>query len=360
MKAAVCYEFGRPLVIEDLAIRAPGSDEVIVRNAATAICHSDIHLVRGDTPFGVPVVGGHETAGFVEEVGPGVTGFAKGDRVLASLLISCGECLMCRTGLPSLCEYPWERATVSPYQNTKGEPISQAFLIGSFAEFTLVHKSQLVKLPEDMPLDRASLLACGVATGFGAVVWRAKVELGASVVIIGAGGVGLNAIQGASLVSAYPIIAVDVNDAKLEAAKIFGATHTINSTKEDVVQAVKDLTGGRGAQYVFVTVGSPQAMQQSIPLAAPRGSVVWVGIPHVDDLIPVSPFLLFRDERSILGCWMGSTNLQEDIPKLVSLYQRGRLKLDELITKHYGLDEINEAMAAVERGEALRNVITFQ
>lgn len=359
MKAAVCYEFGKPLVIEDLEVRAPGPGEVKVKCAATAICHSDIHLVKGELPFGAPVVGGHETAGFVEEVGEGVTGFQKGDRVLASLLISCGECRMCTTGLPSLCEYPWERGAASPYKNKDGQAIDQGFLIGSFAEYTIVHKSQLVKLPDEMPLDRASLLACGVITGFGAVVWRAKVELGSSVVVVGVGGVGLNAVQGASLVSAYPIIAVDVNDDKLEAAKEFGATHTINSTKVDAIQTVREMTGGRGADHVFVTVGSPKAMEQSIPMSAPRGLTTWVGIPKVTDMVPVSPFALFREERAVQGCWMGSTNLKNDVPKLVNLYLAGKLKLDELITKRYPLEEIDEAMAAVERGEALRNVIMF-
>lgn len=358
MKAAVCYEFGSPLVIDSLDIRPPGPGEVKVKNAATAICHSDIHLFRGETPFGVPVVGGHETAGFIEEIGEGVSGFRVGDRVLASLLASCGECHMCRSGVPSLCEHSWERATVSPYTTKKGQPIAQAFLIGSFAEYTIVHKSQLVKLPDDMPLDRASLLACGVITGFGAVVWRAQVKLGSSVVVVGVGGVGLNSVQGASLVSAHPVIAVDVVDSKLEAAKQFGATHVINSSKVDPVEAVRELTGERGADYVFVTVGVSTALERSVLMAARRGLVVWVGLPSVKDRVSISPFDLLHD-RSILGCWMGATNLQIDIPKLVKLYQTGKLRLDELITKHYRLDEINEAIAAVERGEAIRNIIDF-
>jgi len=359
MKAAVCYEFGKPLVIEDIDIRPPAPGEVRIKNVATAVCHSDIHLVRGTLPFPPPIVGGHETAGYVAAIGEGVSGLEKGDPVVVSLLTSCGECRMCTTGHPNLCEYPWERGAVSPYKNQKGEPVDQGFLIGSFAEQTVVHKSQVVKLPPDMPLDSASLLACGVATGFGAVVWRAKVELCASVAVIGVGGVGLNSIQGASLVSAYPIIAVDVNDAKLEAAKQFGATHTVNSAKVDPIQAVKELTDGRGADYVFVTVGSPQALEQSVPMAAARGSAVWVGIPNIKDTVTFSPFPVFREERSIIGCWMGNTNLKNDIPKLVTLYKTGKLKLDELITKRYPLEEINEAMEAVERGEALRNVIMF-
>ncbi|MBN1321819.1 MAG: Zn-dependent alcohol dehydrogenase [Thermoleophilia bacterium] len=359
MKAAVCYEFGKPLVIEDIEIRPPAPGEVKIKNVATAVCHSDIHLVRGTLPFPPPMVGGHETAGYVEEIGEGVTGLEIGDPVCVSLLISCGECRMCSTGHPNLCEYPWERGAVSPYKNQKGEPVDQAFLTGTFAEYTVVHKSQLVKLPPDMPLDRASLLACGVATGFGAVVWRAKVELGASVAVVGVGGVGVNSIQGASLVSAYPIIAVDINDQKLEAAKQFGATHTVNSAKVDPIEAVRELTGGRGADYVFVTVGSPQALEQSVPMAAALGSAVWVGIPNIKDTVTFSPFPVFREERSIIGCWMGHTNLKNDIPKLITLYKEGKLKLDELITKHYKLEDINEAMETVERGEALRNIIMF-
>jgi len=305
------------------------------------------------------MVPGHETAGYVEEVGEGVTGLEKGDPVLVSAVISCGECLHCVSGRSHLCEAEWLRDANWPLTAADGQPIAHFSRVGGFAEYVLVDQSQVVKLPGDMPLDRASLLACGVITGFGAVAWRAKVELGRSCVIIGVGGVGLNSVQAAFLCGAYPIIAVDVNDAKLEAARVFGASHTVNGSTGDPIQAVKDLTEGRGADYVFVTVGSSSAMSQSVAMSAARGTAVWIGIPDVTETVQLLPFPLLKDERTITGCWMGSTNLKTDIPKLVNLYQAGRLKLDELITKRYRLEEVNEAMDAVVRGEALRNIIIF-
>ncbi len=357
MKAAVCYEAGKPLVIEELTIDPPGPHEVRVKVTATAVCHSDIHVAKGELPFPFPIVVGHESAGYIDEVGKDVTCLKPGDPVVASLLISCGQCLPCQTGRPHMCECDWPRNTKSPYTNNKGERIHQAFLIGSFAEYTILHESQCVKLPADMPLDRASMLACGVTTGFGAVVWRAKPGVASSCVILGAGGVGLNAIQGAAICGAYPVIAIDVNDAKLEAAKTFGATHVINSSKVDPIEVVKSLTGGRGAEYVFVTVGAIQAMQQSILMSAPRGMTVWVGLPDFKEQATFAPFTFIKDERILTGSYMGTATLQQDIPKLVALYQAGKLKLDELITKHYRLEDINEAIDAVVQGKALRNII---
>ena len=359
MKAAVCYEFSKPLVIEDLEVASPRKDEVKVRTAATAVCHSDIHLVRGQTPFSPPMVPGHETAGYVEEIGEGVLGLKEGDPVLVSALISCGECLMCTTGRPHLCEAVWERDASWPFRSRDGRSIAHFSRVGGFSEYVLVHKSQVVKLPEDMPLDRACLLACGVVTGFGAVAWRVKVGVGKSCAIVGAGGVGLNSVQAASLAGAYPIIAVDVNDLKLAAAKAFGASHTVNPNQVDAIKAVKEVTDGRGADFVFVTVGSAAAMSESILLSAACGTTVWVGIPDVTEMVQFLPFMVLKEERTIAGCWMGSTRLQTDIPILVKLYQAGRLMLDELITQRYTLEQVDEAMASVERGAALRNIIIF-
>jgi Zn-dependent alcohol dehydrogenase len=236
----------------------------------------------------------------------------------------------------------------------------QGLRIGTFAEYVVVHESQVVKVPRDMPLDRAALLACGVITGFGAVVNRAKVEPMSSCVIIGVGGVGLNSVQGAAISGAYPVIAVDILDEKLKAAKKFGATHTVNAKKVDPVKAVKKLTGGVGADYVFMTVGNAKAIEQAVAMSAPRGMTVIVGLPKVTDMMSFSPFVFIRDERVLTGSFMGTTQLQTEIPKLVALYKAGVLKLDELITARYPLAKINEAIEAVERGEALRNVIIFK
>lgn len=360
MKAAVCYEVNKPLVIEEVSIDPPKSGEVKVKMAATAVCHSDIHVIMGEIPGKLPFVAGHESAGYIEEVGKGVTSVKPGDPVVASLLISCGKCLYCRTGRSHLCEATWPRDTASPYRNKQGQSLTQLFRIGSFAEYTVLDESQVVKIPGDMPMDRAALLACGVITGFGAAVNRAKVEVMSSCIIIGTGGVGLNTVQGAAISGANPVIAVDLSDEKLEAARTFGATHTINPGKVDAVKAVRELTGGRGADYVFITVGNARAVEQGASMASPCGMTVLVGLPKMSDTITFSPFPFIMGERIITGSFMGTTQLQTEIPKLVELYKAGILKLDELITARYPLEDINKAIELVEKGKALRNVIMFK
>lgn len=360
MKAAICYEFGKPLVIEEVDIDPPKQGEVKVKMAATAICHSDIHDMKGELGGTVPFVGGHECAGYVEEVGKGVTQVKTGDHVVVSLLASCGTCRYCRAGLPSLCNHIFALDRESRIRNKKGKYIRQMVKIGGFAEYAVVTESQAVPIPDDFPMDRASLLACGVTTGFGAVVNRAKVKVMSSCVIIGTGGVGLNAVQGAAISGAYPIIAVDISDSKLKAAKKFGATYTVNSAKKDVIKEVKALTEGVGADYVFVTVGNTNAIIQGVGMSGPRGMTVIVGLPKFTDTITLSPFAFIKDERVLTGGFMGTTNIKLEIPKLVGLYKAGILKLDELITAHYPLEKINDAIGAVERGEALRNIIMFE
>ncbi|OGO32392.1 MAG: zinc-binding dehydrogenase [Chloroflexi bacterium RBG_16_56_11] len=359
MKAAVCYEVGKPLVVEEVKLDPPQQGEVKVKLAATAVCHSDIHLFKGEIPGKLPFVGGHESAGYVEEVGPGVTSLKRGDPVVISLLVSCGKCRYCLTGRSHMCNASWPLDTETRMHNTKGQALNQVLRTGSFAEYTVVDQSQLVKVSADMPLDRAALLACGVITGFGAVVNRARVEPMSSCVIIGIGGVGLNSVQGAAISGAFPIIAMDISDNKLKAARDFGATHTVNSAKEDAAKAVRDLTGGAGADYVFVTVGSAAAVQQGFSLTGPRGMTVIVGLPRFTDTVNFSPFMFIKDERVLTGSFMGTTQLHTQIPRLVGLYKAGILKLDELITHRYPLEKINEAIAEVERGEVLRNVIMF-
>lgn len=247
--------------------------------------------------------------------------------------------------------------TESRLHNKKGEDLYHMVGTATFAEYAIVDESQVVKIVDDMPMDRAALLGCGVITGFGAVVNRAKVETLSSAVIVGTGGVGLNAVQGAVFSGAYPIIAVDMLDSKLEAAKKFGATHTVNGSEGDAVEKVKEVTSGRGADYVFVTVGSAAAVQQGLDMVGTRGMLVVVGLPGMGATITIPPFLW--GERMITSSTMGTTRLSVDVPKLVDLYKAGQLKLDELITNHYPLDQINEAIESVERGEALRNIITF-
>jgi S-(hydroxymethyl)glutathione dehydrogenase / alcohol dehydrogenase len=353
VRAAVCYGFGQPLVVEDIAIDRPAAGEVKVRIAATAICHSDIHLLHGEWPGVPPIVAGHEAAGVVEETGSGVTRVEPGDRVVVSLLRSCGECFHCRRGAAHMCEGRFALATESRLRNARGEAVHPGIFVGAFAEFAIVHESQVVRLPPRMPLDRAALLGCGVITGFGAVINTARVREGESVVVIGAGGVGINAIQAAAMSRAYPIVAVDRVDSKLESARAFGATHVV---KDDVRATVKSLTK-RGADYVFVTVGATEALPQALSVVRAGGSVVVVGMPEWKATAPVRVADLVWNEQRVIGCRMGSTRLDVDVPHLVDRYLAGELKLDELITARYSLERINDAIAAMESGAALRNLI---
>jgi S-(hydroxymethyl)glutathione dehydrogenase/alcohol dehydrogenase len=359
MKAAVCYAFGQPLIVEEVDIDPPQQSEVKIRLTATAICHSDVHLIRGEWGGDLPIVAGHEAAGIVEAVGENVTLTKPGDAVVVSLLRSCGRCFYCALGSPHMCEGTFALATESRLRNQRGEPLQHGIRTAAFAEYAIVDQSQVVQVPAEMPLDRAALLACGVITGLGAVVNTARVGPGQSVVVIGTGGVGLNAIQGAVLVGAHPIVAVDRLDTKLTAARTFGATHTINAAQQDLVASVAELTSGRGADYAFVTVGSPTAVAQAVTIIRPAGTVVIVGIPHEGATVALPIGDVVRNEKRVIGSRMGSTRLSVDVPRLVDLYRHGRLKLDELITARYPLEQINEAIEAMETGEVLRNVIVF-
>jgi S-(hydroxymethyl)glutathione dehydrogenase / alcohol dehydrogenase len=360
MKAAVCYEFGKPLILEDVDIAEPRAGEVKIKVAATAICHSDVHDWKGEMPGGVPFIMGHETAGHVEKTGAGVTSVKTGDAVVVSLLASCGKCYYCITGSPHLCLHRFDSPAKPRVSNKKGQALELKGNIGGFAEYVVVDESQVVKVPEDMPLDRAALLACGVITGFGGVVNRAKVRAFQSVVVMGAGGVGINAIQGAAHVGAYPIIAVDVLENKLKMALDFGATHMVNSKSPNAADEILKLTNGRGAEFVFVTVGSVAAIKQGFSFTGQRGTTVIIGLPNYRDQFSFSPLDMVPTEKNIIGGFMGATNLKLDIPNLVTMYQNGKLKLDELITGRYELKDINKAVALTEKGEGLRNVIMFE
>ena len=359
MKAAICREFGAPLSIEDVTLDPPGPNEVKVRIVATAICHSDTSAMHGDWGGRLPMLAGHETAGVVEEVGEEVSAVKPGDRVVVSLLRACGRCYYCLAGAPNLCNGTFASDSEPHLRTADGEPVVRRFPTASFADYTVVDQSQVVPVPEAIPLDRAALLACGVLTGVGAVVHTARVEAGASVVVIGTGGVGVNAVQGARLAGARRIIAVDMLDNKLAIAKTFGATHTVNAGQDDARKQIFELTDGRGADYVFVTVGSTAAIAQGQTFLRPRGTLTIVGIPPRTATVQLSPLHIAMAEQRILGSYMGSGRLAADVPWLVDLYLQGRLKLDDLITARYPLDQINEAIAKMEAGEALRNLIIF-
>ncbi len=361
MKAAVCYEYGKPLVVEEVDLDPPKKGEVKVRLAATAVCHSDIHIIKGELPGGkLPLVAGHESSGYIEEIGEGVSQVKVGDPVVLSLLCACGQCRYCTMGMPHLCEFKWPLSTESRLHTKKGENITHGIKTATFAEYAVVDQSQTVPIPADMPMEAASLLACGVITGFGAVVNRARVRPGESAVVVGCGGVGINSIQGAKFCGAYPIIAVDVLDNKLQMARSFGATHSVNAKNTDPIKAVRDITGGRGADFVFITVGNSEAVKQGIAICGPRGTTVCIGLPPVQQTMSISPHEFIRFEKTLTGSFMGTTRLKIEIPQLVDFYKTGNLKLKELITAYYPLDRINEAIESVVKGEALRNVIVFK
>ena len=360
MRAAVCRAFGAPLEIENLVLDPPQEGEVLVRVAACAICHSDIHYAEGAWGGTLPAVYGHEAAGVVESVGEGVDAVRSGDRVVISLIRSCGRCFFCARGESYLCEAEFPGDRHGRLHAADGEPVHVAMNTGAFAEQVVVDTSQLVVVPDFVPLDAASLLACGVITGFGAVVSTAEVPAGSSVVVIGTGGVGLNSVQGAVISGAEPIVALDLTAAKLEAATAFGATHVLDPAACDPVAEVRALTEGRGADYVFVTVGSTQALEQGLGLLRRGGTLVVVGLPPSDATFGVVAVDLAYDGQRILGSNMGSASLGIAVPALIELYEQGRLKLDELITARYPLEQINEAIAAAGDGSTLRNVIVFE
>ena len=358
-KAAVCRAFGAPLTVETVELAEPGPGEVLIRTAACAICHSDIFYVDGAWGGELPAVYGHEAAGVVEAVGAGVTRLKVGDHVVATLIRNCGFCPACTEGAPVFCEevFPLDRKT--PLNDSAGKPIVHGLRTGAFAEAMVVDQSQAIAIPEDIALDSAALIACGVLTGMGAVVNTAGVKTGASVVVIGCGGVGLNSIQGARLAGCSPIIAVDVEPTKLAAAREFGATGTINAKSEDVRERAAALNGGRKADWVFVTVGVKGAAEQGVSLMKRNGATVLVGMPASGVTATIDPGWLAADGQRILGSKMGSARPQIDVPMIVKLYREGRLKLDQLISGRYRLELINEALASSRSGAAVRNVIVF-
>ncbi len=357
MKAALCTSFNAPLEITDLPLAPPRAGEVAVTLAACAICHSDLHFIEGAWGGDLPAVYGHEAAGWVSGVGEGVADYRIGDPVLVTLIRACGTCQCCGDGRPVICEYPGDG--LSPLSLSDGTPVVQGMKTGAFAERVTVHASQLAPLPRDMPMDVACLLACGVITGVGAVFNTAAMPAGASAVVIGTGGVGLNAIQGARIAGARRIIAMDVAPEKLEAAEAFGATDGVLATDADARKQVKKLTGGRGADYVFVTVGAVIAYEQALTLTAPGGAIIMAGMTGSEDFMRLNPMMVAYQEQRLIGSKMGGTVLRRDIPRLIELYQQGRLMLDELISNRYPLERINDAIADTAKGGTRRNVILF-
>jgi S-(hydroxymethyl)glutathione dehydrogenase/alcohol dehydrogenase len=370
MKAALCRELGKPLVIEDgITVASPKKGEVLVKVDATAVCRSDLHVIEPGFPAKLPGLPGHETAGHVVEVGEGVNRLKVGDLVcVTTTTVGCGFCDACLSGNRSSCTTypmmgPMQR---EPWLHTsKGEPIStMAGTVGGFAEYVLPYEYQCVKIADDMPVDRACILSCAVSTGVGSSI-TAGVHPFSSSLIIGTGAVGISAVQGSYFLGACPVIAMDVLDNRLEAAKKFGATHTINSKKvNDPIKAVKDLTEGKGADYVFITVTTSDnnLVRQAIEMSSLRGVIVKIamgamGPAAAQDIEWMRPLVGFGSWRRVISTAIGSADIIYLIPKYVSLYKAGRLKLDEYVSGHFPLEKINEAIAGLRSGEAIRNII---
>ncbi|MFK7874258.1 MAG: Zn-dependent alcohol dehydrogenase [Paracoccaceae bacterium] len=357
IKAAVCREFGQPLVIEDIQLRAPEMGEVEVTLDACAICHSDISFADGGWGGSLPAVYGHEAAGRVSAVGPGVVSAQVGQSVVVTLIRACGTCPSCASGAPTICQTPYD-GDAGPIKTADGGTLHQAMASGAFAEKVVVDQSQVVGIPDDMAKDAASLISCGVITGVGAVVNAARLRAGQDVVVIGAGGVGLNAIQGARIAGARRIVAVDMTEDKLAIAREFGATDGVLATGKAPWRAAQKAMG-RGADAVIVTVGAIPAYDQAPMYLAGGGKVIMVGMPHTGAKSHFEPVILSFMGQGMQGSKMGDVVIQRDIPWMVDLYQQGRLKLDELISGRWSLDQINEAIADTKTGAAKRNVIVF-
>lgn len=356
IRAAICHEFGQPLTVETVELRAPGPGEVEVTLDACAICHSDLTYIDGGWGGALPAVYGHEAAGTVSAVGAGVEGFETGSKVLVTLIRSCGRCPTCAGGRPVLCTNP--AMPGSPLSMADGGTLEQGLKTAAFAERVVVEQSQLAPLPDGVPMEAAALLSCGVITGIGAAVNTARIRPGEVVVVIGAGGVGLNAIQGARLAGAARIIAVDTLPEKLDAAKQFGATDGILASDPKPWSAAKKIAG-RGADAVLVTVGAIPVYDTAARYLGPGGRLVAVGMPHSGATSTYEPVILAATGQRLEGSLMGDTVLVRDIPWLADLYLQGRLQLDELISGRWTLDQINEAIADTRTGAARRNVIVF-
>lgn len=379
IRAAVLNAPKQPFVIEELDLDEPRRGELRVKLAACGVCHSDWHVASGDTKHPMPVVAGHEGAGVVEAIGEGVTDVQVKDHVVLSWAPACGRCFYCLRDQPNLCDTytaPIWAGTMldgstrlSRTSSGKRKPVYSYCGTASFATHTVVPRASCVVIRNDAPLDHACLIGCAVATGVGAAMFTAAVKEGDSVVVFGCGGVGLNILQGAKLCGASTIIAVDVNDAKLAMASRFGATHAVrgtgnlpvsaNSAHATVEQQIRDLTGGRGADHAFEAVGIPSLQERALDAIRPGGTLTLAGLSPMGSTTNFPAAVLARQEKTVKGSYYGSVNPQRDFPMLLDLYMSGKLKLDELISRRYALERINDAFADMLSGQAARGIITF-
>ena len=361
MKAAVLYEPNTPLVIEEVSLRKPQSREVLLRTAVAGLCHSDLHFIEGLYPHPLPVVLGHESAGIVEQVGDGVTYVKPGDHVITCLSVFCGTCENCTTGRPMICsntDVKMPPGEARRLEWDKPQRLHTGFNLSSFAEQMLVHENALVKIRKDMPLDKAALIGCGVITGFGAAVNTAAVRMGETVAVVGCGGVGMAAIEGAYVAGAGRIIAVDTNPSKLQLAAKLGATDLVNPNDGDPVERIMDMTGG-GVHHAIECLGLKITAEQCFRMLAMGGTATIVGMVPFGEKIELHGWDFLR-ERKIQGSSMGSNRFRVDMPRLIELYMQGRLHLDEWVSDRISLEQINDGFRAMKEGRVVRTVIDFE
>lgn len=362
LRAPVLHDVGAPMVVEEVELDAPKAGEVRVRMVASGICHSCLHAQDGSWGNTLtPMVLGDEGSGVVDEVGPGVAHLKPGDPVIVAWTPTCGRCHYCVVGRSNLCETrsrPGVLADGTTRLHQDGTDVYHFGTVATYAPYVVIGASNAVKVDPRMPLDIAALIGCSVMTGVGAVINTAKVAPGESLAVWGCGGVGLNAIQGGRLASAWPLIAVDVSDEKLELARSLGATHTVNPAREDVVERIVGLTG-RGLEHAVVTVGSAAATEQAWAAVARGGTCVVVGVGRADEALRIDPRYLVIGERRLVGSSYGSARPLEDFPRLVNLYLDGKLKIDELVTKRYALDEVEQAHRDLAAGALARGLLVF-
>lgn len=357
-KAAVLYGINQPLQVQEIDIDEPQAGEVLIKTSASGVCHSDLHFMEGKWQYPMPAVLGHESAGVVEKVGEGVTNVKPGDRVVVAFVQSCGTCDRCITGRPNLCSNTNSLQRMGRI-SLDGRPMIQFAGMSAFAEHQLVSAKACVHVPDGVPMEVAALVGCSVMTGVGAVTNTVKLQVGQTVAVVGAGGVGLNIIQGAKLAGASRIIAVDLLENKLAAAKEFGATDVVDASKGDAIKQVQEMTGG-GVDYAFEAIGLMKTAIDCWGMARRGGQAVVVGmLPLGEDLTLPNAGTSFLGEKGIIGSYYGSTRQTYDMPWLMELYRQKRLKIDELISKRWSLDQINEAYASLKAGEVNRSVLVM-
>jgi S-(hydroxymethyl)glutathione dehydrogenase/alcohol dehydrogenase len=357
MKAAVLWELNKDLEVRnDVGLTDLGPGEVHLKVVSSGVCHSDVSAQNGTIPGGTPCVLGHEGAGIVLEVGPGVTDLSAGDHAIVSFVPACRLCKACLRGQANLCETMIAMA-ITPHFVIDGKKVSGMTGCGTFAEEMILPQGAVIKVDEDIPLNVVSLIGCGVTTGVGAAINTAKITPGSSVVVIGCGGVGISAIQGARIAGAAEIVAVDTLPRKLEMAKRFGATHGV--TPDELEAAKLEVTGGEGFDYALECVGNPKTIRATYDVIRRGGTAVVVGVGRLEQKIEFSAFELFYGEKTLKGSMYGSANVRVDFPRLLRLWKQGKLDLEGMISRRIALDDVNDAFRAMQAGEVIRSVIDY-